>query len=739
MSTLYRVLKDHVPKSVIDHNNSRKLWEYGYNEKHDMVVISKDGTIGEIYEIQNLLIALPKTPTEIDYEHNNWVKPNIPADLLKIRKISEWNRRDTNFKLKYHGFIEEQFERRENGYWFINNNVPTYVTGSHYMYLTWSKIDVGSASFRESNRIFWLFWEACKADHRSFGMCYLKNRRSGFSFMGASEASNLGTTYRDSKIGICSKTAKDAKSLFTDKLVPIVRNYPFFFKPIQDGSDNPKTELSFRVPATRLTRKSMDSEMEDEIDGLDTTIDHRATSDNAYDGEKLLMLIEDESGKIEAPNNILVGWRIRKTCLRLGSRIIGKCMMGSTVNELSKGGQQFKELYYDSDVTQRNSNGQTKSGLYSLFIPMEHNYEGYIDIYGHGIVEDPVKPIKNAEGYTVSTGVVTYWNNEAEALKADPKALNEHYRQFPRTESHAFRDEAVSSTFNLTNIYAQIEYNDGLLKHGKITQGSFSWKDGIPDIEVIFTPDKRGRFYLSWIPPLELRNKVIKKDGLKYPMNDALGAFGCDPYDISATVDGRGSAGSLHGLTMLNVNNAPSNMFFLEYIARPETAEIFFEEMIMACHFYGMPILIESNKTRLLYYFKNRGYRKFSINRPDKDANSLSKTERELGGVPSNGEDFINTHATAIETYIQKYVGYDITGVYRDPEEIGNMYFTRTLEDWSKFKPTDRTKRDASISSGLAIIATNRHTFNVKKEVKTVSIPIMRYDNTGTVSKLVRN
>ena len=44
----------------------------------------------------------------------------------------------------------------------------------------------------------------------------------------------------------------------------------------------------------------------------------------------------DESGKWIKPNNILNNWRVTKTCLRLGSKIIGKCMMGSTSNALSK-------------------------------------------------------------------------------------------------------------------------------------------------------------------------------------------------------------------------------------------------------------------------------------------------------------------------------------------------------------------------------------------------------------------
>ena len=75
-------------------------------------------------------------------------------------------------------------------------------------------------------------------------------------------------------------------------------------------------------------------------------------------------------------------------------------------------------------------------------------------------------------------------------------------------------------------------------------------------------------------------------------------------------VGGGGSNGALHGLTKFNMDDAPSNEFFLEYVARPQTAEIFFEEVLMACVFYGMPILIENNKPRLLYHFKNRGYQR---------------------------------------------------------------------------------------------------------------------------------
>jgi len=708
-----------------------------------MVVISRDGTVGEVININGLNIGLPQKPKKV---HKNsytkseqyWKEFEYPKTLKKIKSIFQWNEYPDDFKSQWVDYIEEEFDRREQGFWFYNNGVPTYITGTHYMYLQWTKIDVGHPDFREANRIFFIYWEASKADNRSFGMVYLKIRRSGFSFMSSAECVNTATLAKDARVGILSKTGSDSKKMFTDKVVPISSNYPFFFKPVQDGMDKPKTELAYRVPASKITKKNMSTSDSEEVSGLDTTIDWKNTDDNSYDGEKLLFLVHDESGKWIKPNNILNNWRVTKTCLRLGSRIIGKCLMGSTSNALEKGGDNFKKLYYDSDPGTRNANGQTKSGLYSLFIPMEWNMEGFIDKYGAPVLTTPEKPIKGINGDTIKKGAIDYWNDEVSSLKNDADALNEYYRQFPRTESHAFRDESKSSLFNLTKIYQQMDYNDSLIKDRVLSKGSFKWKDGVKDSKVVWVPDTRGRFLVSWVPNQTLQNRVEIRNGVKFPGNEHLGAFGCDSYDISGTVGGGGSNGALHGLTKFHMDDAPVSQFFLEYVARPQTAEIFFEDVLMACVFYGMPILAENNKPRLLYHFKNRGYRKFSINRPDKPSRALSKTEKELGGIPNSSEAIKQAHASSIETYIEKNVGLDVEGVYRSPDEMGSMYFSKTLQDWAKFDINNRTKFDASISSGLAIMATQQHLYQtVKKETK-ISINFARYNNKGRFSEIIR-
>jgi len=732
--TLYKIIEP-VKLTTISRLNKARKWQYGYNKENDIVVISKTGQIGEIYDIQGLKIALPKAPAKLSKINNKWKPEEYPKELKSISSIFDWREYPESFQTKWEPYIDEQFKRRDEGYWFNNKNLATYITGTHFMYLQWSKIDVGQPDFREANRLFFIFWEACKADSRAYGMCYLKNRRSGFSFMSSAETVNLATISSDARFGILSKSGSDAKKMFTDKVVPISVNYPFFFKPIQDGMDRPKTELAYRIPASRLTRKSIQARKSTEtLEGLDTTIDWKNTGDNSYDGEKLKLLVHDESGKWERPDNILNNWRVTKTTLRLGSRVIGKCMMGSTSNALDKGGANFKKLYSNSNVTKRNRNGQTASGLYSLFIPMEWNYEGFIDEYGMPVFDEPKEKTQGPHGDAIDIGIIEHWDNEADGLKGDQDALNEFYRQFPRTEEHAFRDETKNSIFNLAKIYEQIDYNEDLKNTNIVSTGSFAWENGVKDSRVLFTPNPQGRFKITWVPNADLQNRQIIKNGYKYPGNEHVGAFGCDSYDISGTVGGTGSNGALHGLTKFSMEDAPPNSFFLEYIARPQTAEMFFEDVLMACVFYGMPLLCENNKPRLLYYFKRRGYRGYSMNRPDRLWNKLSVAEKEIGGIPNSSEDIKQAHAAAIESYIDKYVGLKEDGNY------GDMYFVNTLNDWAGFDINNRTKFDASISSGLAAMACNKNLYKPVglMQKQKLNINIAKFTNSGSTSKIIK-
>ena len=152
------MLLKYLKEYKISTKNKAKTWVYGYNEKYDIVVISKDGTLGEVYDIQGFRVGLPSQPKTINTKFNKWSSQDIPKELSNINTIFDWQKRDNSFKSKWVSYIEEEFDKRDHGYWFTNNGQPIYITGTHYMYLNWTKIDVGKPDFRESNRIFYLFW-----------------------------------------------------------------------------------------------------------------------------------------------------------------------------------------------------------------------------------------------------------------------------------------------------------------------------------------------------------------------------------------------------------------------------------------------------------------------------------------------------------------------------------------------------------------------------------------------------
>jgi hypothetical protein len=689
-----------------------------------VVNICPNDSDGEVTTIGGLDIQLPKAPKDEEILNHDrelhlqvWQRIPVPEELRRIRSMDEWLEMPSEFKKRFSPYIEQEFKRRREGVWFFNNGERVYITGRHYMMLQWSKMDIGYADYLEFQRRLFIHFAACEVDPRSMGQMYTKCRRSGYTNMSSAILVDEATQVKDKLLGIQSKTGKDAQeNIFMKKVVPMFRSYPFFFKPIQDGTTNPRMELAFREPSKRITKKNKTSS---KGEALNSIINWKNTTNNAYDGEKLHMMYLDEAGKWEKPTDIREAWRIERTCLIVGRKIIGKCLMGSTVNPMDKGGKQYKELWRDSDPEDRNANGRTKTGLYRLFIPAYEALEGFFDEYGNPIVEDPDKPVKTIDGDFVDIGAKTYLKNERDALKHDARELNEYIRQFPFTVEEAMRDSIEGSTFNIGKIYEQVEYNQELFPH-PVVRGNFSWKNGVSDKEVIFSPNKEGRWRIAWMPKPENRNKYKIEYGKKVPANDHIGVGGVDSYDLDSTSDNRGSKGACHLYNKFNMS-APANMFVAEYASRPPLARIFYEDVLMAAVFYGYPLLIENNKYGIVRHFEARGYEEYVMKRPQhlKSPNAASNTKTR--GIPSNSQDVIQAHAHAIEAFVEEHVG-----INSDTGQMGKMYFDRTLEDWIGYKIDNRTKYDLTISSGLALLGAQRFktekkqsNFNDKKFFRT--------------------
>ncbi|MEL0119300.1 MAG: hypothetical protein VXB01_10200, partial [Opitutae bacterium] len=579
----------------------------GYDEP--VISICPKGTTGEIVSIGDLYIALPTQPPKKEIEGYGranhlqlWERIPMPEELSRIKSMDEWSEMPREFRQRFSPYIEEEFRRRREGFWFYNDGEPTYITGRHYMMLQWTRMDIGHPSYLAFQREIFIHMAACEADPRCIGQLYTKCRRSGYTNICSSILVDEATQIKDKLLGIQSKTGKDAQeNIFMKKVVYMFRHYPFFFKPIQDGTTNPRMELAFREPSKRITKKNKTAQ---KGEALNTVINWKNTTNNAYDGEKLHLLYLDEAGKWEKPTDIRDAWRIQRTCLIVGRKIIGKALVGSTVNPMDKGGKEYKDLWRDSNPMERNANGRTRSGLYRLFIPAYDALEGFFDKHGRAVVNDPEEAIEGIDGESIYMGAKSYLKNERQGLVDDPSELNEVVRQFPFTTDEAFRDSVQSTLFNITKIYEQVQYNDELYPN-PVVVGNFVWKNGEQDSEVVFKPDPNGRFHVAWMPPEELRNLKKFDRSKRVAPNAHLGVGGVDSYDLDATVDGRGSKGAMHLYNKFNMHH-PCNMFVVEYASRPPLAKIFYEDVLMAAVFYGYPILIENNKYGIARYFESR-------------------------------------------------------------------------------------------------------------------------------------
>lgn len=712
--------------------NYYKDW---YNEKEEAIVLDPNGTRGKIIVLDNLKIQLPEIPKNkkkilfwnLKKEDQYWRRPEPPKGLNPETEDA------------FSEYILEEYRRRREGIHFYNNGEVVYVTGAHYMGLTHNKmLDTGGyKDFRWAQCQLYYFIQACIIDNRSLGIDFVKGRRSGFTEAALDFTVDDSTSMKNALLGMTSKTGEDVEKMFS-KYLYTLQNLPFFFIPVVKGKIDDKNKIEFAKvsDSSKAAKKKKDTQTDDY---LNTKVDWQNSTTLAYDSTKLVRYICDEAGKREKPQNILDHWdNIRPTMLQ-GGRVVGKCFMGSTLNPANRGGSEFKIMYYGSDVRKRDLNGMTTTGLYSFFLPAHKNMESFTDIYG--ICHETIPEgsfFYNYLGVKMTQGALQYLENSFKAAKAmGAKTYNNRRRLDPITIEDAFRDESKGSLFNLEKINEQISYNTNIDIENQLIRGNFQWKDGIKDSVVEWIPTPKGRFLVAWLPPKELQNRWETRNNVfggrsKSPLNDDLGCFGADTYDIDATADAKlentdsgsewsgGSKGAISGITTFTMKDVPSNFFFLQYNARPQTAEIFFEDCLMCCVFYGMPILIESNKARMLYHFMNRGYRNFSLSRFDKPSNRLSPTEKLLGGVPSNSPDIIQMHWTAIEAYVEKYVGHyeqgDSVVAIREEGEIGSCPFNAMLRDWASFNVANRTKSDITIASGYALLGVNRHSYKFQAE-----------------------
>ena len=710
-----------IPRHTHLQKNKDKSWEYrDYSEfDENFICISKDGTLGRIFKVGDLLIGLPdeKGKDIVNNSLNNdiskWKRTNIPDEFLELERNykrdmnrtkgykrntikEEYSSNKLIYENKYEGFIDREFDKRDYGFFIKIDNEVIYLTGENYMFLNYYYLaeDKIYPDFRVTATHTWWHWEACVADRRAWGELRLKSRRVAWTVEACSIALNGFTRTKYAEIPIVSEGKTLSKTLFTKKIVNPFKYYPTYFKPrLDDPNDLAKGSL----------------EIVHETDQRETSsITPYPTKLTAYDSTKASPFgINDEIGKLE-DINISEFRQKHKDCYHKGlGQIVSTGKWGSTAGAFKSGGEGFQYEFESADASKRDKLGKTITGLVALFVDDCYTTAGMFDEWGYPIVFDPKEPIKcdNLDNPITEYGSITQWEVEAEKHKKGKKSEhNAFLREHPRTPEHAFRNEGgIHNDFDIENLNNHEDHLNQLTEHdltGIVYQGNLGWVGEPFKSNVQWLPNTKGKIFTTWIPEPEMQNKSSLKDfhgkKLIMPDHNHVGVFGIDSYDISKTVDGKGSNGAIIGYSKFNMTGAPTQSFFLKYVDRPDKATDFYEVAMMICKFYGMYALIENNKPRILEHFKDKGFRGYSMTRPDKKWKDLSDFEKDCGGIPSSKQGN-SDQANLWKDYIVDFVGQNL-------DYDCKIYFVDMIKELVKFDVNKRKEFDMTVAGGLALL-----------------------------------
>lgn len=559
------------------------------------------------------------------------------------------------------------------------------------------------------------------------------------SIKSGAEATEVGTRRRNSMVGCQSKTDDDARSFFRKFIVRQVKKLPFYFKPLSDGNKNPINEIRFEIGRSAI---------QTELEPLDTIIDYRPSTETAYDGEKLVFYIMDEAGKY-LKHSPVGTWDKVKYCLIEQDRIIGKAIITTTVEEMEKGGgKAFKELWDESSRIpfhkKINELGQTNSGLIPYFTPA---YMGYIfDQYGFPIINDPLPhqqkfrynqliqaKEKPEEALKISQMGAIELLDTIEKSKTKESDRQDFRRKFPNTIKSAFVSAFKSCHFSFEKISSSLEqylYTSRETLEGhpyKMVQGNFQWKNSVRDTEVEFVPSNSGRWKVSYLLPHAEANKYEYTGGMKVPSNSMKGVAGIDPYGFSIVSDtnNKQSLGggyiwwyydALVDSEDKSENEYVTDDFIVEYLNRPVSIDIFNEDMIMMCHYYGVKAFIETNKDNCINYFVDRGYGGYLVipRKVKREGRKMIVVESEKAGAYSAHN---TKYKDAIFSHFEWYVEH----------KIATCKFPRLIEDIRDVEYDNTRPYDAFMAAGYAIYAAKMITKKIQPRKKSYSSPMSTF------------
>jgi len=570
----------------------------------------------------------------------------------------------------YSDFVVDQHEKRQNGIWIYIRGVPTWISPKHWHYLNYYYLDDGLPIYRAVDKEYYYWWELfVEKENWVYGGIEMTMRRDGKSYRGGNSCLFNATGTTNYNVGMQSKTSDDARDLFQRTVVLPWKKLPIYFSPKYDNKNYPVKEIRFRDPDSEIEYDEEDLLAELTSDELHSSIEARATVHTAFDGSKLGFYFDDEAGKTE---EMLVSqsWRVHKQCLRVGSKIIGKALITTTIEETTKGGlTEFKKIWNasDHDKAVLTALGQTKSGLVRFFKGAQETFK--FDQYGDSIIGDPKdyqrKYLEEIGDAHPDKGGIEMVDNEINA-ETDPIERQKVVHMYPRNIREALRTNPKDCEFNMIKIDERLD--DYLYGNDDVVCGNLSWEDNIRDSKVIFTECANGRWYfkralIDYL--IDNSNNVLKhSDGFPMPGNKFLGTIGADPYKYNATNQDRRSLGTamayMNFIAEVDHDNEPEDYLTDDYVMlygwRWQDKRRYGEDMIMSCVFLGMPIFPEINVASLWDYIVERGYQHFlkyrNLVKKKKKGTGVKIEESKTPGMTTLGDAIKEPVFGLVGTYI---------------------------------------------------------------------------------------
>lgn len=591
--------------------------------------------LADMTPVEMTLPDCPKTSKiqghNLPVKEQKWKRTLFPGGHIKNFKKKPREEREL--------FIAQEWARRVEGHFFMNNGEVIYLTGLHYWFLNYIQLPskTGYPDYRNTDAEFFYHWQKADNDPTCFGLIELTGRQGGKSSRAGCIILEYCTGHSQAIGGMQSKTYTDAKKLFQKAVVQPWRKLPYFFQPVFDNPTFPKTEMRFFYPSEK--GKEGRANLDETQQELQSFIDCQTSTENAYDGQTMHIYIGDEEGK-SVEVNVYDRWEVVKKALEIRDHIRGKALHTSTVEEMEKmGGKNYKNIWDESDPGERSERGRTKSGLWRHFLPAYRAFK--FDEYGNSMEE-----FGRAE-----------LEKERRSIGNNPNKLASEKRKNPFTVREAFRTDAKDCNFNAEIIQNRMdEFSMGNpLKVG----GVFRWHNDEVDtyVEWIPTSKEMAKFQVSLVLDQRFSNRFIIDRGIRTPGNATRFVAGGDPFRFSKTKNSKKSNGAgavfwMHDSTIdnpgRNASEWESNRFVCTYKHRPRTKDEYGEDMIMMCHYFGCKMFPEINVDFLLEYFEKRGYGGYLLYKRDKHTGRLEKNAGETTSRPLKEEIY-----REVESYIE--------------------------------------------------------------------------------------